>query len=157
MGEALNSCEMDLLNEQGKCILIVEDDDGIRQSLQMALDDMGFDTFTAKNGKEALDSLTHIPKPSLILLDLMMPVMNGLEFKDELLKDELHSTIPIIVMTAMRGKVHSIKCKEYLNKPIDLDILMPLVKHHFFRGTYSESEDTDFYNFTDESSGDYQE
>src|SRR6188474_3470219 len=90
------------LNEQGKSLLIVEDDKEIRDTLRFVLEQEGFEVSVAGNGVEALALLPHITKPSLILLDIMMPQMNGTEFADILDKDPLYSSIPVVVLTAAK-------------------------------------------------------
>ncbi|MEO5970088.1 MAG: response regulator [Bdellovibrionia bacterium] len=63
-----------------KSILVVEDEESIRENFQLLLELEGYSVFTASNGKESLRILKTIEKPCLILLDLLMPVMNGMEF-----------------------------------------------------------------------------
>src|SRR4051812_46327475 len=67
-------------------ILIVEDDVDIRDSLRQLLEDEGFSVLTAGNGREGLERLKSMSQPCLILLDLLMPVMDGREFLDEFLR-----------------------------------------------------------------------
>ena len=81
-------------------LLIVDDDDAIRESLGEALAEDGFEVVLAANGREALDLLRSNPRPSALLLDLMMPVMNGWEFRREQLNDPLLRDIPVLVISA---------------------------------------------------------
>lgn len=113
-----------------KRILVVEDNREIQDSLKMALEVEGYDVFTADNGKEGMDQLAKMAPPCLILLDLMMPVMNGWEFVEEINKDMLLSTIPIVVVSAFGDKKGTPKSEGYIQKPIDLDALLNTVSKH---------------------------
>src|SRR5262245_22499124 len=84
------------------CILIVDDDSDLRETIREVLDDEGYETAAAGNGAEALAWLREAPLPALILLDLMMPLMDGWRFREEQLKDDRIAAIPVIVMTAGR-------------------------------------------------------
>jgi two-component system response regulator MprA len=104
-------------------ILIVEDDDAIRNVLQLTLEFEGYDVNTASNGKEGLSVLSRIDTPCLVFLDLMMPVMDGLGFARALDKKALK--IPIVVITAYSDKEKKIQnASLILKKPIDLDLLL---------------------------------
>jgi len=81
-------------------VLLVEDDAAIRDSLGEALREEGVDVATAANGMEALGFLHNGMRPSAIVLDLMMPVMDGWDFRYEQLRDPALKEIPVIVMTA---------------------------------------------------------
>ncbi len=105
-------------------ILIVEDEKGIQEILKMALEMEGYQVFTADNGKEGLELLPKMPTPCLILLDLMMPVMNGWEFAEALSKEMTLATIPVVIVTAYGERAESIPSKGVLKKPIDLDALL---------------------------------
>lgn len=85
-------------------ILIVDDDFDIREALVDAFEDNGFAVLTAANGLEALSLLRDGKEsPSVILLDLMMPVMDGYAFLDEQQKDPALATIPVAIITAGHG------------------------------------------------------
>ena len=113
-----------------KSILVVEDNKEIQDSLKMALEVEGYNVFTADNGKEAIERLRKMPTPCVILLDLMMPVMNGWEFVEAISKDIMLSTIPIIVVSAFGEKNTNPKPSAYIQKPIDLDALLSAVSKH---------------------------
>lgn len=113
-----------------KIILVVEDDKDIQDSLKLALEIEGYKVFIADNGKEAMEKLAKIPTPCLILLDLMMPVMNGWEFIEVISKDLMLSTIPIVVVSAFGDKKSLTKFDGYIPKPIDLSILLGAVCKH---------------------------
>lgn len=109
-------------------ILVVEDDEAISGALKFALELEGYKVFIASNGQEAVVMFETIPKPCLILLDLMMPVMNGWEFAEHLEKDELLANIPIVVVTAFADKAKIVRAKKIIKKPVDWDELYEVVK-----------------------------
>lgn len=113
-----------------KSILVVEDNRDIQDSLKLALEVEGYTVFTADNGRDALDQLSRIPTPCVILLDLMMPVMNGWEFVEEISKDLMLSTIPIVVVTAFSDKNATPKTNDIIQKPIDLNALLKTVSKY---------------------------
>jgi CheY-like chemotaxis protein len=84
----------------GDSILVVEDDLPTRDALCRSLAGMGYAAHEAANGRSGLDWLANHPAPSLILLDLMMPEMDGFEFLHELRKQPVFENIPVIVVTA---------------------------------------------------------
>jgi CheY-like chemotaxis protein len=114
-----------------KCILIVEDDANIREVLKLALDFEGYRVFTATNGKEAFEALAKIPRPGLILLDLMMPIMNGWEFVENKNKDAFLKDIPVVVISAYSERAKTIECTDFVQKPLELEILLKSVRNHF--------------------------
>ncbi|MFA6236522.1 MAG: response regulator [Bacteriovorax sp.] len=118
------------MEKNDKSILVVEDNKEIQDSLKLALEVEGYNVFTADNGKEGLAQLSAMPTPCLILLDLMMPVMNGWEFVDEINKNLMFSSIPIVVVSAFGEKSGSPKTNGYIQKPIDLDALLNSVSKH---------------------------
>ena len=114
-------------------ILIVEDDLDIREALVEALElGEGYVVRTAGNGQEglaALDSSSVLP--NLILLDLMMPVMDGYQFRATQKQSPVYGSIPVIVMSAdgkAQEKLGQLECKEFLRKPLDLDDLIAAIK-----------------------------
>jgi CheY-like chemotaxis protein len=108
-------------------VMVVEDDHDIRDSLSIALTDAGYDVVDASNGKVALDRLA-ATRPGVILLDLMMPVLNGLEFLVEFRKNPQWTQIPVIVASANRGyDAADLGTFAVLRKPLDLDSLLDWV------------------------------
>src|SRR5690606_28206772 len=83
-----------------KTILVVEDDADIREVLREVLEVEGFTVRTADNGKVGLEALEEIGRPCLILLDLMMPVMNGLEFLAALRARSAPRSPPVVIVSA---------------------------------------------------------
>jgi CheY-like chemotaxis protein len=81
-------------------VLIVDDDPAVRELVSTTLEGSGLKTAQAVNGRAAIDWLNNNPLPSLILLDLMMPVMDGFEFLEEIRNDEELIDVPVVVLTA---------------------------------------------------------
>jgi CheY-like chemotaxis protein len=117
-------------------ILIVDDDAGIRQLVTLFLEHKGYHADSVANGLEALSHLQH-SQPELILLDLMMPVMDGAEFRQAQQQDPQLSSIPVVVMSAaenIEAQAPLLTANSYLPKPIDFDALSALVEQHCERG-----------------------
>jgi len=81
-------------------VLVVDDDAAMRDSLRDILEDEGHDVVEAANGQEALATIRSRNDIDLVLLDIMMPVMNGLEFLASKVRDESISSIPVVIMSA---------------------------------------------------------
>ena len=117
-----------------ECVLIVDDDGGIRGVLSEILQDEGHRVESAGNGLEALRKLEQqSSRPCLILLDLMMPVMNGWEFMSRRSELDFIASIPVVVISAdvnVQAKASSIGAAGYLEKPIDLNRLLDTVEHY---------------------------
>jgi CheY-like chemotaxis protein len=116
-----------------KQILIVEDDQDIRESLAQLLTEEGYGVLLACNGQEALDVLqsTENNLPGLILLDLMMPIKDGYEFRMEQKRHQKFGHIPAVVMTAasyLKGTEKLLDIPRVIRKPIDLDDLLQTVQ-----------------------------
>ena len=114
-------------------ILVVEDDDELRSALSDSLMVEGYDVSTASNGLEALNSLKHGPTPLLILLDLMMPVMNGWQFRNAQKEDPTLAKIPVIVLSAVGNhvqKVEPLDAVAFMRKPFDLEVLLATVDRY---------------------------
>jgi CheY-like chemotaxis protein len=111
-------------------VLVVDDDPDILEALAEILEVEGFESRRARNGKEALDKLG--PRtPDLILLDLMMPVMDGWEFAQKLRAIPSFNAPPIIVLSADRNvaaKAKELGAVAYLSKPFELEELLQLVR-----------------------------
>jgi CheY-like chemotaxis protein len=114
-------------------ILIVEDDADIREDLAELLRDQGYRVTTARNGAEALDHLRAELMPCLILLDLMMPVMDGWEFRRRMLADARLANVPIVLLTgAADPEDHalSLNVDDVMTKPIRLERLYATVDRY---------------------------
>ena len=110
-----------------KKILVVEDDVEISNNLKKAIEGEGYLVDLARNGKIALEILQSTSDlPALILLDLMMPIMDGFEFRRRQLLVPAFSTIPVVIMTAggsVEAKASSLGARGFVKKPIELDDL----------------------------------
>lgn len=115
-------------------ILVIEDEDMIRDSLVEFLEDSGYAAVGATDGESALAFLKSArPTPSLILLDLLMPVLDGKEFRERQLSDPALASIPVIVLTAYRDaakNARELQVGDYLSKPLRLPALLDLVQRH---------------------------
>lgn len=117
-----------------KKILIVEDDADIREVLVQVLEFEGYQVVSAENGREALDRLNIGEPPGLILLDLMMPVMDGWRFRDAQLQDPKLAGIPVVVLSAdgnLQQKASIIHAAGYLKKPVELETLLNTVGRNY--------------------------
>src|SRR5438046_5912703 len=117
----------------GHCILIVEDDADMRASLGEILQDEGYQVAEASNGMEALNLLRQSSLPCIILLDLMMPVMNGWEFREQQKKDPQLSQVPVAILTGVRNSVNRIAALGavgYFQKPVDFHALLATVSQY---------------------------
>lgn len=109
-------------------VLIVEDDLDTREMLGRFLELEGYNVETAENGKRALERLGSGVGACVILLDLMMPVMDGWQFRQEQIRDAALADIPVIVVSAAgRERLEKIHANAYLSKPVDLDELLGCV------------------------------
>lgn len=111
-------------------ILVVEDDDDIRNAIVDLLETEGYTTEAAVNGKDALDKLNEIPKPCLVLLDMMMPIMNGRQFLDAIMKDTTLAPIPVLIVSAVADKANTEGSVGFLKKPIDIDVVLKVVSQY---------------------------
>ncbi|HYH94344.1 response regulator [Hyalangium sp.] len=115
-------------------VLVVEDDEEIRQSLMEVLEDHGYEAVGAENGLEALDKLRAPgPQPCLIFLDLMLPRMDGRAFRQEQLQSPELASIPVVVISAFRDVVQiarEMKVSELLKKPFKLEELVSVTQRY---------------------------
>jgi len=110
-------------------VLIVEDDRDTREMLERFLQLEGFEVRTAANGAAALESLETAGCPCVILLDLMMPVMNGWQFREAQAQHPDLAKIPVVVVTAAgsRSDIPEIRADGWLSKPVDFDKLLATI------------------------------
>jgi CheY-like chemotaxis protein len=111
-------------------VLIVVDDRDIREMLSQNLEDEGYSVIAAADGHDALAALDAEQKPCLILLDLMMPGMNGWEFRAEQKRMAQIAEIPVVILSArtdVAKAASEMDGVEYIAKPIDFDALMRTV------------------------------
>jgi CheY-like chemotaxis protein len=114
----------------GRRILVVDDDPGIRESLVLLLEDEGYEVRAAPNGRAALELLARW-RPAVILLDLMMPVMDGWTFRAHQLAHRAWGNIPVVVMSAGRNltaDTYALVPAATLAKPFNLDVVVDTVR-----------------------------
>ena len=110
-----------------RTVLVVEDDGDIRDELAELIEDSNYRTIRAANGQVALQKLRGGPRPCVILLDLMMPVMDGREFLAVQQSDAALKEIPVVILSAHvdnARRVAEINAAAFLRKPIDLAELL---------------------------------
>ncbi len=111
-------------------VLVVDDDPDILEALSEILEAEGFSILRARNGQEALEQLDS-GRPELVLLDLMMPVMDGWEFAKRMRQLPASRQVPVIVLSADRNvgsKAREIGAVGHLAKPFELNDLLELVR-----------------------------
>lgn len=94
------------------------------------LESEGYKTESAINGKDALEKLATMGKPCLVLLDMMMPIMNGREFLDKVMKDAKLAPIPVMIVSAVADKTNTDGAIGFLKKPIDIDLVLEIVAQY---------------------------
>ncbi len=113
-------------------IFLIEDDRDIRETTQEFLESEGYGVEAYANGKTALARLQRKPEPCLVLLDLMMPVMNGAEFMEEFKKLPV-TLVPVPVYlcsaTACLEDSERLACNGFIKKPVDLNVLLLIVEN----------------------------
>lgn len=122
-------------------VLVIDDDDALRTSLQELLELDGFVVVTARNGREALDMLNSGELPALILLDFMMPVMNGTQFLALRQRDPRLRKIPVVILSAWTREWpgQAMGVEHVLSKPIDPERLLELMNRYCERNTLESS------------------
>ena len=124
---------MDGAKQCDHMVLVVDDDPDIRESLSDVLTDEGYQVVTAVDGRDALDKLRGPGvSPCVILLDLMMPVMSGVQFYAEKQSDPKLSWIPVVIVSAdgnVRLKASSLG-GEYIAKPVRIEQVLDVVQRH---------------------------
>ena len=120
-------------------ILLVDDDESIREILGQILTDEGYEVTEATDGRAALDHLRGGTRPDLILLDLMMPVLDGWRFRTEQLRDPKLAVIPVVIITA--GPADMVPREiEVLHKPMSAADLLSVASRYVGRASAPRSE-----------------
>lgn len=116
---------------QPPLVLIVEDDQSLRDMLADLLDGSGYRTVTATDGAAGLDTLRRAA-PDLVLLDVAMPIMDGLTFLRRRSAEACRPTVPVVVMSAQRreSEVRTLGAQQFISKPFDLDDLLCVIDHY---------------------------
>jgi two-component system, chemotaxis family, chemotaxis protein CheY len=113
-------------------VLIIEDDDGVSDSLAMMLREEGYFVEVVNNGAAALRRLGERPLPTLILLDLMMPGMDGIDFRQRQLADAELRKIPVIILSArpdVARQAAKLRVDGFLQKPMSFEELLHMVQN----------------------------
>ena len=109
-------------------VLVVEDDHEIREALEALLSEVGYHVLTASDGRQAMEQLRRTAGspdfPRVLLLDLMMPVMNGWEVLTELSKDPALASLPVVVVSALADQAPKVGVRSVLRKPVQVDQLL---------------------------------
>ncbi|NNB91001.1 response regulator [Corallococcus sp. AB004] len=109
-------------------VLIVDDEFGIVEAVRDLLSDEGYRTATALNGREALERMRQ-ERPSMILLDYMMPVLNGPGVLESMQKDPALRDVPVVMMSASPPDFwQHLPCAGFLPKPFDIEQLLGMVR-----------------------------
>ncbi len=111
-----------------KGVLVVEDDADIGETIVELLRDEGYHVMWTHNGKEALDLLQQLERPCIVLLDLMMPVMDGITFLHERQKNVTLATIPVVAMSSVADKATMVEAR--LRKPFNIGELLAVVQEY---------------------------
>ncbi|MCC2670484.1 MAG: hypothetical protein K0Q72_2955 [Armatimonadetes bacterium] len=114
----------------GHDILIVEDEPALRSLLAELLSSRGYSVAESENGAAAVDYLRTNRAPRLILLDLMMPVMNGWELRDSMLANPQWREIPVAILSALDDVPRALKFVAYIGKPVDVGRLFAVVTEY---------------------------
>lgn len=116
-------------------VLLVEDDVDIADAISSCLADHGYTVVVAANGREALDTLRQsAPLPGLILLDLMMPIMDGWQFRAAQTADPAFARIPVVLLSAhvnVREAAEKMAVAAWLKKPVELTALLEAVERPY--------------------------
>ena len=109
-------------------VLVVDDDPDIRETLRDVIEAEGFAVVCAADGQKALEALRQGLRPSLVVLDLMMPIMSGWELLDAVRAERELAGLPVAVISASGGRTAPPGATCSLRKPVDLDTLIELVR-----------------------------
>lgn len=111
-------------------VLVVDDEPLILLAVEAMLEDAGYAVVTAANGRQALDLLEEIPRPDLILLDMMMPVMNGAAVLEAMAADPALRTIPVVIVSSLPTQAIQAAATGYraiLRKPCTADQILNMI------------------------------
>jgi CheY-like chemotaxis protein len=114
-------------------ILVVDDDTDIRDGMQLMLEGEGYLVATANNGREALALLSAGMRPCVIVMDLEMPVMNGVEFRQEQLQHPTIASIPFVAYSAavaVRSNARQLRAAGYLETPTEFQHVLSIIRQH---------------------------
>jgi len=109
-------------------VLVVDDDEALREALAESLRDGGFDVRCVADGREALDAMRAAPRPGLVLLDLMMPGLSGWQVLELMAREDALRDLPVVVLTAFEERADLPNGRPVLHKPFDDEVLRDLVE-----------------------------
>jgi two-component system, sensor histidine kinase and response regulator len=117
-------------------IMVVDDEDILVEMVAELIEDLGHESVVASNGQEALASLVDEPEmPALIISDVMMPRMNGVEFARMLKTDPRFKHVPIVLMSAAGRSFGDDSADYFIHKPFDMDLLADLIQYFATRNS----------------------
>jgi CheY-like chemotaxis protein len=122
----------------GRKVLVVDDDARNIFALTTVLENQEMDVLTATNGRQAIEIINETPNLAVVLMDIMMPEMDGYETMREIRKDARFRTLPILALTAKAMKGDREKClqagaSDYIAKPVNTDQLLSLLRVWLYR------------------------
>jgi two-component system alkaline phosphatase synthesis response regulator PhoP len=132
------------MSSESRTIVCIEDEPGVIELIRLILERRGFKVVGAVSGVEGLEAVRQV-KPSLVLLDLMMPGMDGWEVYRRMKADAIMKTIPVIIVTAKAEGIdevlakHIAKVDDYIKKPFSLQELMQAIERVLHRKTKPSS------------------
>jgi two-component system chemotaxis response regulator CheY len=119
-------------DESSRTVLVVDDDPGVLEVLELALSAEGYQVVLARNGREALERAA-ARRPNVMLVDLMMPIMDGWQFVRECRKIQSYGQTQVIILSAARNvneAARDLGVQAVVSKPFNLDDLLNLVASH---------------------------
>ena len=123
-------------------ILIVDDEQSLRELLEAIVSELGYEVLTASNGKQALELIAHT-RPTLVISDVMMPVMDGYRLLENIKSHASWHNIKILLVSAVQiNKQVPYQADGYIAKPYDLDVLEEVIERLVnIEDTVSDSDD----------------
>jgi CheY-like chemotaxis protein len=118
---------MSMESQPGKSVLLVEDDDLVRGAMKMVLEWEGYRVTCAANGRDALELLRASGPPSVIMLDLMMPVLDGWQFCQQQKQDPALAAIPVVIVSAAHGAAE-VEASGHVRKPFQPEELLQAIR-----------------------------
>ena len=112
-------------------VMVVDDEDVLLEMLSALIEDLGYEPMTATSGQEALAILSSTPEPpALVLSDVMMPRMNGVELARTIKTDPAYRSVPVLLMSAAFRPPGGNVADHFIHKPFDLDMVAELIAHY---------------------------
>jgi CheY-like chemotaxis protein len=122
---------MSVIADLPLCIMVVDDEDVLVDMVASLIEDLGMRAIVATNGREALTSLHQMQgAPALILSDIMMPQMNGIELASAVKHDPRLKDVPVILMSAAGCPIGTSSADGFIHKPFDLNLLLDVIERY---------------------------